>query len=81
MEVAVSVKDSGMMVVSALAPDVRWQAGSADVDLRIHGPLARPAVAGTAHCAKATVACPSFLKFPMTGVGASVKFADNAVRV
>lgn len=81
MEVGVSVKDSGMRVITALVPDVRWQSGTADVALRVHGPLTRPAVSGAAHCARASVACPAVLKFPMTGLGANVRFADNAVVV
>lgn len=37
MDVHVRVKDSGMMLVSALVPDVRWLQGQADVLLRVGG--------------------------------------------
>lgn len=39
MDVHVQVKDSGMMLVSALVPDVRWLQGQADVNVHVTGTL------------------------------------------
>jgi hypothetical protein len=40
----VSVKDGGMMLVTALTPDLRWQSGAAELSLRVHGSLSEPQV-------------------------------------
>lgn len=34
MNIQVAVKDQGMMLISAVAPDFHWQGGSADIDFR-----------------------------------------------
>ena len=44
MEVRVDVKDSGMMIVTTVTPEFRWQSGTAAIQLRVHGPLSGPAV-------------------------------------
>ena len=44
MEVRVDVKDSGMMIVTTVTPEFRWQSGTAAIQLRVHGPLSSPAV-------------------------------------
>ena len=44
MEVRVDVKDSGMMIVTTVTPDFRWQAGTAAIQLRLSGPLSGPMV-------------------------------------
>ena len=44
MEVRVDVKDSGMMIVTTVTPEFRWQSGTAAIQLRVHGPLSNPAV-------------------------------------
>lgn len=50
LDVLVRVKDSGMMLVSALVPDVRWLQGQADVLLHVGGTLqARVGYCATAH--------------------------------
>ncbi len=44
LEVTVSVKDGGMMLVTALTPDLRWQSGAAELSLHVHGSLSQPQV-------------------------------------
>jgi hypothetical protein len=44
LEVEVSVKDGGMMLVTALTPDLRWQSGAAELALRVRGPTSQPQV-------------------------------------
>ena len=34
MEVTASVRDQGMTLISAVAPEFRWQAGNASIDFR-----------------------------------------------
>lgn len=44
LEVNVSVKDGGMMLVTALTPDLRWQNGAAELSLHVHGSISEPQV-------------------------------------
>ena len=46
-----SVKDGGMMLVTALTPDLRWQSGAAELTLSLRGAKSQPqACAITALC-------------------------------
>ena len=46
-----SVKDGGMMLVTALTPDLRWQSGAAELALSVRGAKSQPqACAITALC-------------------------------
>ena len=80
MDVRVDVKDSGMMIVTTVTPEFRWQSGTAAIQLRVHGPLSSPAVTGSAHMGRATINCP-FLKAPMDSFGGSVFFEDGSLRI
>ena len=42
LEVDVSVKDGGMMLVTALTPDLRWQSGAAELTLSVRGVKSQP---------------------------------------
>jgi len=44
LEVDVSVKDGGMMLVTALTPDLRWQSGAAELALSVRGIKSSPQV-------------------------------------
>ncbi len=44
LEVDVSVKDGGMMLVTALTPDLRWQSGAAELALSVRGVKSSPQV-------------------------------------
>ena len=44
LEVDVSVKDGGMMLVTALTPDLRWQSGAAELALSVRGSQSSPQV-------------------------------------
>ena len=37
-----SVKDGGMMLVTALTPDLRWQSGAAELTLSVRGVKSQP---------------------------------------
>ena len=80
VEVGMRVKDGGMKLVGILTPDFRWQSGSADIELRLHGRPGALALDGGLHVSKATITSP-FLKYPMTNVAAAVNLADNVVQV
>lgn len=44
LEVDVSVKDGGMMLVTALTPELRWQSGAAELALSVRGAKSQPQV-------------------------------------
>ena len=44
LEVDVSVKDGGMMLVTALTPELRWQSGAAELALSVRGVKSSPQV-------------------------------------
>ena len=37
IEIDAAVKDSGMLLISAISPEVRWESGSADIALKVRG--------------------------------------------
>ena len=74
------VKDAGMRVVLALAPDVRWQSGGADVSLHVAGPNGAHNMQGRAAFTRAALSCP-WLKFPVTNLSGSLHVADKAIQV
>ena len=39
-----SVKDGGMMLVTALTPDLRWQSGAAELAMSVRGVKSSPQV-------------------------------------
>lgn len=45
-----SVKDGGMMLVTALTPDLRWQSGAAELSMRVHGSPSHPQVCALMQC-------------------------------
>lgn len=57
MEVVAVLKDSGMMLLSALSPDFRWLSGSADIALRLSGTVEEPLAEGTANLSRASIFC------------------------
>ncbi|KAK9804274.1 hypothetical protein WJX72_004315 [[Myrmecia] bisecta] len=80
LDVHVGVKDAGMVLLSTVLPDLRWQHGTADISLRVHGALARPTVEGNAQINRAGIFCP-MLKYPMTNVGATVSIRNDVLKV
>jgi hypothetical protein len=67
-----SVRDSGMMLLSALLPDCRWLGGSANIAVRARGPLGAPALEGSASLGRGSLATP-FTKQPLTGISGLLK--------
>ncbi|KAK9840821.1 hypothetical protein WJX81_007219 [Elliptochloris bilobata] len=80
LDVSVSVKDSGMRLVTALSHDVRWESGAAEVSLQVSGDMARPRVEGAAQLSKAALVCP-WTRYPISNLSATVRLADNALKV
>lgn len=80
LEVVLHVKDGGMKLVRILTPDFRWQNGSANIRLKLHGSPGSLALDGGLSVGKATVTSP-FLKYPITNLAASVGLAENTVQV
>jgi hypothetical protein len=80
LDVRLSVRDSGMAVLTSVTPDFRWQSGEADLSLRLTGTLEQPVFAGSATVGKATIDCP-VLKYPLVVVAADVRCADGMVAV
>lgn len=80
MDVRLSVRDSGMTVLTSMTPDFRWESGEADVSFRLSGRFDAPTVTGTALVNKAIIECP-FLKSPLNIVTADVRCADGMLEV
>jgi len=76
-------KDSGMLLLAALAPRgaLDWRGGAADVALRVRGSLQRPLVDGLATVVKATLAVPDLLARPLTGLSGAVRVAGEQLSV
>lgn len=80
LDVRLSVKDSGMAILTSVTPDVHWQQGQATIDLRLRGSLMQPVLSGGASISKATLDCP-LLRFPLTNVGAEVRAREDLLTV
>lgn len=80
LDVRLSVRDSGMSILTSMTPDFRWRQGTAEVGLRVSGSLQRPTVVGSASVSKASIDCP-FLRFPLTIVTADVQCAEGLLTV
>ncbi|UPQ99883.1 chloroplast protein TIC236 [Chloropicon primus] len=80
IEVDVAVKDSGMLLLSALLPQVNWQMGSADIAMQVRGTVSKPNLSGVAHVNRASISCP-WLSRPLSSLGVTVRVQDNALFV
>jgi hypothetical protein len=80
LDVRISVRDSGMAVLTSMAPNFKWQSGVADVSLKLTGTVDQPTVTGGALINKAVIDCP-VLKFPLEIVSADVRCADGMLEV
>ena len=80
LDVRLSVKDSGMAILTSVTPDVHWQQGQATIDLRLRGSLMQPVLSGGASISKAMLDCP-LLRFPLTNVGAEVRAREDLLTV
>jgi translocation and assembly module TamB len=80
LDVRLSVKDSGMAILTSVTPDVHWQQGQASIDLRLRGSLMQPVLSGGASISKATLDCP-LLRFPLTNVSAEVRAGEDLLTV
>lgn len=80
IEVDVAVKDSGMLLLSALLPQVNWQMGSADIAMQVRGTASKPNLSGVAHVNRASISCPWLIR-PLSSLGVTVRVQDNALYV
>jgi autotransporter translocation and assembly factor TamB len=78
LDMELAVRDSGMMLLAALLPDVKWLGGSANVAVRARGPLAAPVLEGSASVARGSLSTP-FTKQPLTNISGMVKVGARAV--
>eukprot|EP00873_Tetraselmis_striata_P029672 jgi/Tetstr1/449936/TSEL_036990.t1 len=80
MEVVAVLKDSGMMLLSALSPDFRWLSGSADIALRLSGTVEEPLAEGTANLSRASIFC-RYLKSAVTNINATISMDHTRLAV
>ena len=77
LDVRLSVRDGGMSVLTSMTPDFIWQAGQADVVVRLTGSLDSPMVSGSAVFGKALIDS-KFLKYPLLVSSIDMK-CDNSI--
>ena len=80
IEIDAAVKDSGMLLISAISPEVRWESGSADIALKVRGNVQNPVADGVAHLNRALISCP-WLSRPLSGLGATIRLNQNKLHV
>jgi len=80
IEIDAAVKDSGMVLISAISPQVHWESGSADIALQVRGSLQQPVADGVAHVNRALISCPWLAK-PLSGLNATVRLQENTLHV
>ena len=80
IEIDVAVKDSGMLLLSALLPQVNWQMGSADIAMQVRGTASKPNLSGVAHVNRASISCPWLIR-PLSSLGVTVRVQDNTLYV
>lgn len=80
LDVRVSVRDSGMAVLTSMAPDFQWSSGQADVSFRLTGTVEQPTVTGAALINKAIIDCP-VLKYPLQVMAADIRCAEGMMEV
>lgn len=73
-----SVKDGGMMLLTALTPYADWLHGYADIDLQVRGTVEQPIVDGSASFHRATISSPALQK-PLTNLGGTVQIISNRI--
>eukprot|EP00898_Chlorokybus_atmophyticus_P000645 jgi/Chlat1/1581/Chrsp123S00083 len=75
-----SVKDSGMALIGAIAPNVQWQQGGADINMKVRGTLQKPVVDGSAVITRAGIVSDIFPK-PLVNVNAAIQLVQNKLRI
>ncbi|EFJ16558.1 hypothetical protein SELMODRAFT_421796 [Selaginella moellendorffii] len=78
--VDVVVKDSGMMLLTTITPNMKWLQGNADVRLQVRGASEQPKFDGMAVFHKATVSSPILPK-PAHNIGGTVTVKNNELIV
>jgi hypothetical protein len=78
VDLSLQVRDGGVDLVGSLVPGFRWESGSANIAVRVAGPLASPRVTGGAILSRGVVTVDGVLRSPLTGVSGVVQL-DGAV--
>lgn len=80
IELAVSVKDGGVALLTGLGSEVTWGGGSAAVNVSATGPAAAPVITGSAVFNKCSVVT-SMLRHPLTQLTGSVTLDGHQLTV
>jgi hypothetical protein len=80
IEIDAAVKDSGMLLISTISPEVHWESGSADIALKVRGNVQNPVADGVAHLNRALISCP-WLSRPLSGLSATIRLNQNTLHV
>lgn len=80
VKVDATVKDGGMMLITALSPYVRWLQGSADIVLQIRGTVDQPLFDGAATFHRASVYSP-VLPTPLSNFGGTINVRSNQLSI
>ncbi|KAG0581653.1 hypothetical protein KC19_4G269200 [Ceratodon purpureus] len=80
VQVDVTVKDGGMMLLTAFTPGLQWIQGNADVTAQIRGTVLQPIADGVAKFHKVSVSSP-VLPRPFSNLGGTICVKNNQVCV
>lgn len=80
VQVDATVKDGGMMLLTAFSPGLQWIQGNADVTAQIRGTVLQPIADGVAKFHKVSVSSP-VLPRPLSNLGGTISVKNNQVYV
>jgi hypothetical protein len=80
LELALSVRDGGMSLLTSLAPGLTWGGGSAALNMAATGRASAPVVTGSASFSKASLAT-SVLRHPLTQLTGSLALDGDSLAV
>ncbi|KAI5082263.1 hypothetical protein GOP47_0002006 [Adiantum capillus-veneris] len=75
-----TVKDGGMMLITALSPHLHWLQGNADLTLQVRGTVDQPTVDGVASFHRVSISSP-VLPRPLSNFGGTIRVVNNQLRV
>lgn len=75
-----TVKDGGMMLITALSPHLHWLQGNADLTLQVRGTADQPTVDGVAAFHRVSISSP-VLPRPLSNLGGTIRVVNNQLCV
>ncbi|MCO5581692.1 hypothetical protein L7F22_035581 [Adiantum nelumboides] len=75
-----TVKDGGMMLITALSPHLHWLQGNADLTLQVRGTVDQPNVDGVASFHRVSISSP-VLPRPLSNLGGTIRVVNNQLCV